>query len=231
MDSDSGIKWVTNSDQQTWGISTGTLHLTKNSNPAEDLVLANSSPICIDFNNKGVILLPNSAAEKISDLQKYVAQILCQKDTCDDNTTIKYGPKLVLKVSVEGSAQPYEFTLDPIDYIYHDTVEKKTLISFSSLDDSISSGRCSAGATIGLGRLFFLNRYIMYRRQTIQDSNSDAAGFKFSIGLTERIAEDDLTDLWLVYTISFSILGLMILLFILKTICLWNRDSKDATND
>ena len=148
---------------------------------------------------------------------------MCQKDACDDNTTIKNGPKIVLKVNIE-SAAPYEFNLDPIDYIYHDSVEKKTVISISSLSDSIANGRCSAQASVGLGRLFFLNRYVMYRRQTVQGTNSETAGFRYQIGITERISEDDLSELWLIYTISFSILGLMILLFVIKTACLWNRN-------
>lgn len=175
MDSDSGIKWVTNSDQTNWGISQASLSLSKDSNPSDDLALSSGSPVCLDFNNKGAILLPDSAGQKVADIQKYVFQVLCQKDTCDDNTTIKNGPKLVLKLNVDGSSSPYEFKLDPIDYIYHDTVEKKTIISISSLDQSITNGRCSASTTIGLGRLFFLNRYILYRRKTVQERKGDQA--------------------------------------------------------
>jgi hypothetical protein len=83
---------------------------------------------------------------------------------------------------------------------------------------------------LGLGRLFFLNRYILMKRSEEKDEQEEVS-FKYSIGVSDRTLEEDLSGLWLVYSISFVILGVMILLFIVKTICLWNREDSKAEDE
>lgn len=231
INNDDGIKWA-NSATSRWALNYGELKLTnqipKNSNSNDISTNEKKSDIgsgtqCLDFNNPGAIILPN-ASPKRAELLKFVSQMLCKKDECNDSTEINDGPNLVLTIRLqEEKEDEFYFVLKPYDYIYHDKESKKTKISFGSLEESQSNGRCSNTDKMGLGRQFFLDRYVLFKR-SVKEAQGLTVDYTWSIGISDKVADDDLSGLWLVYTISFSILGAMILLFILKTICLWNRD-------
>lgn len=225
INKDEGIKWA-KSDTNNWAMNTATSSLKIDGK--DDLKIAEGKH-CLDFNSPGAIILPKNSP-KILQINNAVNQALCQKNNCDDTTDISTGPSLTLTfLQATTGGDNYTFTVQPQDYIYHDKESKKTVVSISSMEDSITNGRCSQTDQIGLGRMFFLNRYVMFKRSTVEDESN--VEYTWSIGISDKVAEDDLSGLWLVYTVSFSILGAMILLFILKTICLWNRDDKMGQED
>ena len=230
INKEQGIRW-TKSSETRWLISSADTSLKKSEDAKDDLNIASAAAHCLDYNSAGALILPDGADIK-AQIVKYVNQVICQKDQCDDTADIKSGPTLTVTYLEDvDKGENVTITLQPADYIYIDIQDKQVKVSISSMEESILNGRCQAGDTIGLGRMFFLNRYVMFKRSEIKPASSSAnADYTWSIGVSDKVQVDDLHQLWLVYTISFSLLGAMILIFIVKTVCLWNRDKKEGEN-
>jgi hypothetical protein len=209
--------WLKSSDPELWTFDSIKITLeTHNSSkkfessPLFDTMDIAEGETCLDLEAQPLLMLPKASQAKMDKMIEFVMNQICGQKTCKSGSDISKGPNMIMTFK-DSSGTDQKITLKPNQYIF-DNAQNQTQISMGYLDDSGS--RCGSTAKLGLGRVFFLEKYVLFKNK---------GGKNFEVGIGDKIDIDDLSQIWLVYTISLSILGFMVALFILKTICLWNR--------
>lgn len=209
--------WLPSSDGKFWNIDNMTITFKQDS--AEELNIIDG-PSCLLLNSPDMLLLPSDMIPKF---KKSVMRKICENDVCNQAADIERGPKLLFMFK-DSSGKEQNFEIKPEKYIYSIKGEPGLRVAVGSLED-VADGLCPLSTKFGLGRMFFLSKYLIFK--TIKD-NGD---FTYEIGVGDKIDTDDLSKIWIVYAISLGTLGLMVFIFILKTICLWKKKLDVFEND
>lgn len=216
---DSITPWLKSSDQDFWSIDNVKTTVKQDDDNKQQL---SDGLSCLLLSAPGMLVLPK---DQVPSFKKFVMNKLCNADSCDKKSAdISKGPKLIFEFK-DSSGNDKNFEIKPEKFIYQIEGNDQLQIAVNDLEDYADS-KCPNGSKIGFGRLFFLEKYLIFKRIEAGPGNVN-----YLIGIGDKIDTDDLSKIWLVYSISLGILGFMVVVFALKTVCLWNRGKKGASGE
>lgn len=208
------VPYLTSSDPKFWSIDSTKTTIKQDNN---NFKVITEGLTCMILDAPGFLAVPK---DQIPELTKYVMNKLCGSDTCDKkNSDITKGPSLYFEFK-DSTGKDQNFEVKPEKYIWSSEDSDKLRVAFDELE-TVGEGKCPTNSKIGFSRLFFVEKYFMFKR-----IDAGAGKISYEIGIGDKIDIDDLSKIWIIYSISLGILGFMVVIFILKTICLWNRGKK-----
>lgn len=209
----SEIPWLKSTDSHLWSIDSIKVSAKQDDNNKKQI---SDGLSCLLSESPGMLVLPR---DKIPEIKKDIMKKLCGADTCGKkNTDITKGPTLYFEFK-DSEGNEKNFEVKPERYIWAKENEDLLQVAFDELENYQTFGKCPQGSVVGFGRLFFVEKYLMFKR-----IETEATVVSYQIGVGDKVDVDDLSEIFLVYSISLGILGTMVLIFILKTACLWNRN-------
>jgi hypothetical protein len=109
-----GVKWAKASNDR-WALNSATVAL-QNAEDEKKTLDISKSTTCLDFNNPGMLMLPNNSPLRLK-IDQFVYNILCpdlKGKQCDDTTDIKNGPVITVKILEDKpDGDLFTFTIQP----------------------------------------------------------------------------------------------------------------------
>ena len=224
---DYSVEWLSSSDPLFWAIDDLSIDLGNSGQKADasggaaGLGLSiGSGKACLALQAPEMVLIPGTQ-DDLTALKIRVMNLICKKNSCDSSLqVVQSAPALVIRFDTTTDTKNSSFSIDGTRFLYN---KNGTLeVSFGLLQPWIDAGKCPKDSQIGLGRLFFAEKYVLMKTNFEKDGSKNTA-----IGFVGVVNVNDLKGLDTVFIIILSILGFMVVTFLIRVVVLWKRDKED----